>query len=85
MLITDYSSAFFDYAILNRPIFFYMYDLKEYAEKLRGFYLNIYNDLPGKIIVDEVELLKLIKDNQKYIEENKTKIKEFNLIYNNPL
>lgn len=83
MLITDYSSAFFDYAILNRPIFFYMYDLKEYAEKLRGFYLNIYNDLPGKIIVDEVELLKLIKDNQKYIEENKTKIKEFNLIYNN--
>ena len=83
MLITDYSSAFFDYALLNRPIFFYMYDLKEYAEKIRGFYLNIYNDLPGKIIVDEAELLSLIKDNQKYIEENKTKIKHFNLIYNN--
>jgi len=27
MLITDYSSVFFDYANLNRPILFYMYDL----------------------------------------------------------
>ena len=41
VLVTDYSSVFFDYAILNRPIYFYMYDLKEYAEELRGFYLDI--------------------------------------------
>ena len=26
ILITDYSSVFFDYAILKRPIYFYMYD-----------------------------------------------------------
>lgn len=35
VLITDYSSVFFDYAVLKRPIYFYMYDLKEYATDLR--------------------------------------------------
>ena len=30
ILITDYSSVFFDYSILKRPIIYYMYDLQEY-------------------------------------------------------
>ena len=41
LLITDYSSVFFDYAILKRPILFYMYDLEEYADDIRGFYLDL--------------------------------------------
>lgn len=56
-LVTDYSSVFFDYGILRRPIYFYMYDLVEYAENLRGFYLDIYQDLPGKIYTQEDGLL----------------------------
>lgn len=63
MLVTDYSSVFFDYSILNRPIAFYMYDMKEYKEELRGFYLDINKDLPGPIAEDEDELLRIIKDN----------------------
>jgi len=57
VLITDYSSVFFDYAVLNRPIYFYMYDLEEYKEELRGFYLDIYSEIPGKIYEDENTLL----------------------------
>lgn len=56
-LITDYSSVFYDYAVLNRPIYFYMYDLDEYKDELRGFYLDIYTELPGKIFECEDELL----------------------------
>ena len=33
MLITDYSSVFFDYANLKRPIIFYMYDLEHYRDE----------------------------------------------------
>ncbi|MFV0381360.1 MAG: CDP-glycerol glycerophosphotransferase family protein [Breznakia sp.] len=62
ILITDYSSVFFDYANLRRPIYFYMFDLAEYAEELRGFYFDIYKTLPGDIIVDEDELLSKIKE-----------------------
>lgn len=63
VLITDYSSVFFDYAILKRPIYFYMYDLQEYAEELRGFYLDIHKDLPGPIFEDEDHLLEAVCTN----------------------
>ena len=45
VLVTDYSSVFFDYANLERPIIFYMYDLESYAGNLRGFYLGL-DELP---------------------------------------
>ena len=35
VLITDYSSVFFDYANLHRPMLFYMYDLAVEADKSR--------------------------------------------------
>lgn len=55
LLITDYSSVFFDYAVLKRPILFYMYDLDEYRDDIRGFYLDL-ESLPGKIITEEDQL-----------------------------
>ena len=55
-LVTDYSSVFFDYSILKKPIFFYMYDLEYYASELRGFYLSL-DELPGPIVKDEDALV----------------------------
>lgn len=57
LLITDYSSVFFDYAYLKRPILFYPYDYHLYKEELRGFYLNYEKDLPGKIAENSKQLL----------------------------
>lgn len=79
ILITDYSSVFFDFAVLKRPIYFYMYDLESYRDELRGFYLNIYQDLPGQIIEDENLLLEKIKQNN--FDYNKLKL--FNHRFNN--
>ncbi len=62
LLITDYSSIFFDYATLKRPILFYMYDLDEYASELRGFYLDIEKDLPGNIVKSFEELVVAIEN-----------------------
>lgn len=55
-LITDYSSVFFDYSILERPIIFYAYDLERYRDDLRGFYLHYGSNLPGPIVTSEQEL-----------------------------
>lgn len=55
-LITDYSSVFFDYANLKRPILFFMYDLQEYQSNVRDFYIEL-DTLPGPIIEDPDELL----------------------------
>ena len=62
ILITDYSSVFFDYAILKRPIYFYMQDIAEYQHELRGFYLDIYKDLPGSIYETEKPMLEDIAE-----------------------
>ena len=59
MLITDYSSVFFDYANLKRPILFYMYDLDFYQNNLHDFYIGL-DDLPGDIIQTEQELIAAI-------------------------
>ena len=77
-LVTDYSSVFFDYAILKRPIYFYMYELIHDRDELRGFYLDIYHDLPGDIIEDENQLLEEIKKGYDYQRLNK-----FNQRFNN--
>ena len=63
LLITDYSSVFFDYANLKKPIIFYMYDLDYYAGELRGFYLGL-DELPGPIVKEEDELIKCIKETE---------------------
>ena len=47
--VTDYSSVMFDYCILNRPMYFYCYDLKHYKDDLRGFYFDFETKAPGPI------------------------------------
>ncbi len=61
LLVTDYSSVLFDYACLKRPMVFYMYDLEEYADAIRGFYLDI-DELPGPIVKTEDELIRATKE-----------------------
>lgn len=60
-LVTDYSSLFFDYAPLGRPIVFFPYDLEEYRDELRGFYLDYPADLPGPVATDLVELAAAVR------------------------
>lgn len=76
LLITDYSSVFFDYLILKKPILFYMFDLKEYADEIRGFYIDI-STLPGPIIEEEDILIESIKKINKLEEEYKLKFNSF--------
>lgn len=80
MLITDYSSVFFDYANLCRPILFYMYDYELYESELRGFYISV-DELPGPIVKDEEALADEIRGNDgKYIFNEK--YERFNKKYN---
>lgn len=78
LLITDYSSVFFDYAILERPIIFYMYDYDNYKNNLRDFYIDL-KELPGPIVKDEKDLVTLIKEkNNKYKNMYSSFNKKFN-------
>lgn len=61
VLITDYSSVFFDFANLRRPILFYVYDLETYRDKLRGFYFNFEEKAPGPLVKTTEQLIYELK------------------------
>jgi CDP-glycerol glycerophosphotransferase len=60
VLVTDYSSVFFDYANLRRPIVFFMPDLDSYSAHGRGLYLGT-DDLPGPVVTDTQQLIDAIR------------------------
>ena len=77
ILITDYSSVFFDYANLKRPILYYTYDLEKYENVLRGFYLDIHEEVPGPLLKTTEEVIDSIKNIESLKEEYKDKYDAF--------
>lgn len=76
LLVTDYSSVIFDYGILKKPMLFYMYDLEEYKDSIRGFYFDI-ERLPGRIVTREEELPGAIRESiRQFVYDEK--YREFN-------
>lgn len=61
VLITDYSSVFFDYANLKRPMIFYVYDIDNYRDQLRGFYFDLEKKAPGPLVKTTDKLIDKIK------------------------
>ena len=78
LLITDYSSVFFDYAHTERPVLFFMPDLENYIES-RGIYEEIIEELPGPIINDNADLIDNLKNINIVKEEH---LKKYNAFYN---
>lgn len=68
MLITDYSSVIFEYALLKKPIAFYCYDLPVYN---RGFYLNYPDDLPGNVYQTQEELENFLRNKKEHVADKK--------------
>ncbi len=66
ILITDYSSSIWDFALSKKPVFLYEPDLDEYKED-RGLYINM-EKLPFVLGHDNNELCERIRnfDNDKY-------------------
>lgn len=73
ILITDYSSIFFDYLVRKKPIIFYAYDQDSYM-KNRGFYLQL-EDMPGPICKEIDDVLNEIQLADSYVKTFATKIK----------
>lgn len=60
LVITDYSSLIFEYAILERPMIFFAYDLESY-ENARSFYFEYEGFVPGEIVTDTDGIINEIK------------------------
>ncbi len=58
ILISDYSSIFFDFLVTGRPILFYIPDLESYSE-VRGLYMSV-DELPGPVTQSAEEIAKWV-------------------------
>jgi CDP-glycerol glycerophosphotransferase len=56
VLVTDYSSAMFDFALTGRPMTFLAYDLETYRDEVRGFYLDFAAHAPGPVVRDTAQV-----------------------------
>tara|TARA_B110000438_G_scaffold299914_1_gene351043 strand:+ start:979 stop:2148 length:1170 start_codon:yes stop_codon:yes gene_type:complete len=80
MLITDYSSIFYDFLLLNRPTFFIPIDIEEYKID-RGFLMESYLDfVPGSTIFNQEKLVNeiskiLVENKDVYVEKRKWMLK----------
>lgn len=83
IFITDYSSALFDFVLTGKPMIFYLYDIKEYTENLRGMYFDIEKEAPGPLAYDNDQLIHAIKNIDKAMDECSDRIKEFYNTYVN--
>jgi CDP-glycerol glycerophosphotransferase len=77
VLITDFSSIFFDYACSGKPMIFHMYDIENYKNNLRGLYLDPYTDLPGPVTTTENELIAALENIGNWQEEYGARFEKF--------
>jgi CDP-glycerol glycerophosphotransferase len=62
VLLTDYSSAMFDFAVTGKPVLFFTYDLDTYRDDVRGFYLDFERDAPGPLLTTTDEVIDSLRD-----------------------
>lgn len=77
ILVTDYSSLPFEFALLKRPMIFYVPDLNRYT-KSRGLWEPLEKTLPGPITKNTDELIQAINHASVHIKD----IDDFNMRWN---
>jgi CDP-glycerol glycerophosphotransferase len=60
VLVTDYSSAMFDFAVTGKPMLFFTYDLAAYRDEIRGFYFDFEREAPGPLVATSAELIEAL-------------------------
>ncbi|MDY2921873.1 MAG: CDP-glycerol glycerophosphotransferase family protein [Eubacterium sp.] len=94
-LITDYSSIVFEYALMNKPVLFYAYDLEKFETEGRSFYEDYVSEVPGPVCKDQKTLHEqwqkaigkpagqeeFLKENYRYLDGGARK-RVFELIFN---
>ncbi|WP_129307334.1 CDP-glycerol glycerophosphotransferase family protein [Streptomyces sp. L2] len=77
VLVTDYSSALFDFAHSGKPMLFFTYDLEHYRDSLRGLYFDFTTRAPGPLLETSEDLVKALRDVNAVEAEYREKYAQF--------
>lgn len=67
-IITDYSAVAFEASILNKPLYFYVYDIDNYY-KVRGLNIDLFKEMPNSTSKNPKTIIKSIENNNYNFEE----------------
>ena len=74
--ISDYSSLIFEFALMDRPMIFYAYDLEGYVDS-RDFYYDYETMVPGPIVRNSAELAgAVLRAEEEYDPERMARFRE---------
>jgi CDP-glycerol glycerophosphotransferase (TagB/SpsB family) len=76
ILITDYSSVMFDYAVLNRPIVVFADDWEAYGDA-RGTYFDLLAAPPGAVAKNQAQLNDIFASKSYASDESNARLKAF--------
>lgn len=80
-MITDYSSVMFDFSVTRRPMIFYVPDLDEYRDDVRGVYFDLEHEAPGPVVSTQEEVVTAIRgldDTSGYADRYAQWVERFN-------
>ena len=77
VLITDYSSVYYDFILLNKPVVLFPYDYSKYISDYYGFSLDYYKEIAGVKCHSWVEILDVIRG-KKFQNIDKETVGKFN-------
>jgi CDP-glycerol glycerophosphotransferase len=77
VLVTDYASVQFDFAITGKPILYYVYDLDHYRGDLRHFYFDVEEIAPGPLLTTVDEVLDTLGDLDKMADAHRERYDRF--------
>jgi CDP-glycerol glycerophosphotransferase (TagB/SpsB family) len=72
VLITDYSSIYIDFLLLDKPIIFFAFDLPEYLSTCRDMYFEYDDVTPGKKALNFSELIESLDEGDGLSEQRQT-------------
>jgi CDP-ribitol ribitolphosphotransferase / teichoic acid ribitol-phosphate polymerase len=76
LLITDYSSVCFEFALLNKPMIFFGFDVEDYVRK-RDFYYEYQSFIPGTLVRTTEEIIETIQTGNYKMEKIKPFVEYF--------
>ena len=77
VLVTDYASVQFDFAVTGRPILYFTYDLEHYREDLRQFYVDFQEIAPGPLLATLEEVLDALGRLEEVTEQHRERYDRF--------
>lgn len=83
-MVTDYSSVMFDFSVTGRPMIFFVPDMDDYRDSVRGVYFDLSEVAPGPVVAtqDEVReaILSMDEDAPRYAEAYQAWRERFNAL-----